>query len=173
MLVIKKKHNGFTLIELVVVIVILGILAAVAAPRFVNLTTDATIARLEAMAGALRSGASIVNARATINNQTSGSDSINVDNTTITTHSGYPGSVLDGFARTVNLEIEFTGGVCDQDWCGLGNQSQIPSGDVILTDTHVGKLFTEGFSYNDQCGVYYVNREDGSSPEVGIETADC
>ncbi len=169
----KKKHNGFTLIELVVVIVILGILAATAAPRFIDLTTDATIARLEAMAGALRSGTSLVNARAIINNQTTGNDSLTVGDTTIEINSGYPRAILDGFVRTVDLEIVFTGGECDEEWCALGNQNAIPSGDVTLTGTHVGKLFTQGFSYTDECGVYYVNREDGSDPEVGIETADC
>ncbi|MDW3189737.1 type II secretion system protein, partial [Vibrio sp. Vb0932] len=42
-----KKQTGFTLIELVVVIVILGILAVTAAPRFLNLQNDAREARLE------------------------------------------------------------------------------------------------------------------------------
>ncbi|MDG2667452.1 prepilin-type N-terminal cleavage/methylation domain-containing protein, partial [Vibrio parahaemolyticus] len=48
-----KKQTGFTLIELVVVIVILGILAVTAAPRFLNLQNDARKARLEGMKGAI------------------------------------------------------------------------------------------------------------------------
>lgn len=53
------KQKGFTLIELVVVIVILGILAATALPKFVDLQGDARQAAVEGVAGALASAAAI------------------------------------------------------------------------------------------------------------------
>ena len=57
----KFKHNrqsGFTLIELVIVIVIIGILAAVAIPKFTSLTGDAQLAATQGIAGALGSASS-------------------------------------------------------------------------------------------------------------------
>ncbi|HYW04022.1 MAG TPA: prepilin-type N-terminal cleavage/methylation domain-containing protein, partial [Gammaproteobacteria bacterium] len=54
--VIKKNdQRGFTMIELVFVIVILGILAAFAVPKFVNLSKDARVASLQGLQGSLQS----------------------------------------------------------------------------------------------------------------------
>lgn len=56
-MVVRVRQNGFTLIELVCTITILGILAATAIPRFANLGSEARIAKVNAMAGALHSAA--------------------------------------------------------------------------------------------------------------------
>ena len=59
----KAMQKGFTLIELIVVIVILGILAATALPRFINVATDARMAALNGMAGGLRSAVVLAQSR--------------------------------------------------------------------------------------------------------------
>lgn len=69
---INKTQQGFTLVELIIVIVILGILAVTAAPRFLNLAGDAKGATLSAVEASIISANSLVNGKALINGKGNG-----------------------------------------------------------------------------------------------------
>ncbi len=96
-----KRQGGFTLIELVVVIVILGILAVTAAPRFLNLQDDARNATLEGLSGAINGAAGIVYGKAAIAGIESTSGNISAGDDTIATLFGYPQATSGAIATAV------------------------------------------------------------------------
>ncbi|MFT5296873.1 MAG: MSHA pilin protein MshA [Colwellia sp.] len=88
-----QKQAGFTLIELVIVIVILGILAATAAPKFLDLTGDAKASVVEGVRGALNSAADLAHAKALVAGKISAASAgqaISVGSSNILLNYGWP-----------------------------------------------------------------------------------
>jgi len=84
---INKRQSGFTLIELVMVIVILGILAAFAFPRFANLSGDARTASVQGLSGAIKSASAIAHSKWLVVGN-SAAVSVNLEGTAISLANG-------------------------------------------------------------------------------------
>lgn len=99
----RSTQRGFTLIELVVVITILGILAAFAVPKFLSLDTQARVAAVTALQGSVRSGSSLAHSMFLV----SGTPVV-MEGTTITMANGYPDQTATGIQATLQDMTGFT-----------------------------------------------------------------
>ncbi len=96
-----KEKRGFTLIELIIVIVILGIIAAIAIPKFAGLSSSAKKGVLKGVEGSLKSAMNIVHSKWLIE----GGSSVKLsDDTTVKVNDkGYPTASSDGILKAIDL----------------------------------------------------------------------
>lgn len=96
-----KVQKGFTLIELIIVIVILGILAAFAIPRFYDFRSSAATAVLNSLVGSINSAIAISHGAALANNLTGSTGSITMDGQAVALVFGYPAATAAGIGAAV------------------------------------------------------------------------
>ena len=120
------KQEGFTLIELIVVIVILGILAVTAAPKFIDLQGDARASALQGLAGAMKGAATLVHGKALVANKvsSSGDQFVCIGSTSqsscnenskdaVRVKCGFPDATEDGILRALDGTFSTDG---NSDW---------------------------------------------------------
>ncbi|EGU56796.1 MshA, mannose-sensitive hemaglutinin [Vibrio nigripulchritudo ATCC 27043] len=163
-----KRQGGFTLIELVVVIVILGILAVTAAPKFLNLQGDARESSLQGLKGAMNGAAGIVYGKSAIE----GEEGVSKGAATtpiasgIDTHFGYPSAETDG----IQLAVEGLPADWDTAVSGAGSAGASYLATFKASPTHADATAIA----NTNCYVSYAEAENSSSaPTITVVSTGC
>lgn len=169
------KSKGFTLIELVIAIVILGILAVVAAPRFLNLQKDSKVAVMETVAASMKAGLEMVHARAIVEGLDQGEQEIRINGVLIPLKDGYPrvngndsfDSINEQVLAWLNVDaVSLTAAQRDPNAADLFTDKSTPNNQIYIFFT--SDLDKKGVNF--ECQVMYQNI---SVPEVRLLTDAC
>lgn len=164
----KRSNQGFTLIELIIVIVILGILAVTAAPKFLDLTGDARAATVEGVEGSLKSALNIINGKAIIQSKT-GADT-QTTNPVVDVKYGYPDATLAAMQAVLEMELAAaaTGTPANAEWEVKVDGSSLkifPAGDFDGETANIAE---------QNCYVLYTEAADADTKAtVSSETGGC
>ncbi|ABV89072.1 MSHA pilin protein MshA [Shewanella pealeana ATCC 700345] len=169
-----QKQNGFTLIELVVVIIILGILAVTAAPKFINLQSDARASALQGVKGAIQGANGLVFAKTALaGDEKKDKDDWTVGNITSGVDIGTEAYAQPQFGYLQATEVEFNNAI-DADF-GTATNSEwkvaagTAAGTLIITQNGAPAP-ADGKS----CQLVYTEAEDANTvPTYEITDTGC
>lgn len=175
------KNAGFTLIELVIVITILGILAVIAAPRFIDLSSDAKASVIQNISGNLKTAIKF----ALLKDQIAGGngDPIDYSGNTVTFIAGNP--TPSATQMRYLLEMKLPSSTFTSNWstipcknsefCLVGNRPFSDNSLPEIVDFTSGTgvfLWPKGYILDD-CFTYYLNLADGSEPIIDYVDTGC
>nr|WP_095497896.1 type II secretion system protein [Paraferrimonas haliotis] len=164
-----KKQQGFTLIELVVVIIILGILSVVAAPKFINLQKDARSATLHGLKGSLEGANALVFSKAAI----AGLDTN--PGTTVDIGSANPPAIRYGYLQSdigslqeaMDIDLAIAGTGIDSEWQYVQLTHKVGADTV--------RIHQKGAPDNGgECYLEYTPAQTlGGQPLIEVKDKDC
>ena len=172
----RRNNGGFTLIELIVVIVILGILAVTAAPKFVDLQSDARLATLNGMKAAINSAVSLTYGKSLVlGKEKEKKVSITINGSPVSVCYGYPCAAATEIQKVLDIGVfdacsgnstsgNSTSGnsTSARDWCYTGG------GD---SESSIKIFVANGYSGNSKCYVEYKQPDaSGKAPTVTLPT---
>lgn len=148
-----RSQEGFTIIELVVVIVLLGLLAGVALPKFVSLTQEARAATLEGVRGSFQSSVLLIHARWLAQGSAGTTVTLEDGSTVVVNAAGWP--TVDGANAAQDTA---------QELYDLIIQESLPTPEWTLTETPAAGAGTATFTLNGAGGGAFTY--DGSNGDV-------
>lgn len=183
-----NKQQGFTLVELIIVIVILGILAVTAAPRFLNFQGDAKASVLSGVQGSLKAAISLVNGKALISSQNTTALACFENNVV---RPATPAEIAAAPVAPLNKScltgVDITYGSPDADVSAIEAVVELPEG-FVVHDVQSGAALTDPLTVTagtvvmaasladldaGNCLVRYTEATASAEAKVEIENADA
>lgn len=164
-----SKQKGFTLIELIIVIVILGILAVTAAPRFIDLQSDARAKTLEGVKAALQGASQLVFAKSAIaGTQNADPGTVTIGTNTVTTVFGYPDAEIIADGTTDVLRAAEVAKFLD-----LSSGDFVVNAPTAATTPESFIISFTGQTEADSCYISYANAASGTAPTITVVGTGC